>query len=157
MRSAAVVFLVTVTGTTAGAQTREDTLAVLRAWAKQPPVEVAKPSAPGFLLMVSVHGGPYAKPGPVQEVLGQLCAADSSFWLDVTRFEIIKDTAWIAYKTAAISAGNAVGTTGAGSLVRRANGWEGFIVGTGSWEGIIKPDTNRPKQVPPRRTACLGR
>jgi hypothetical protein len=144
------------------AQTREDTLAILRAWAQYPPVLRAKPDAPGYLLTVSIRGPAPTLRGTAQEILGQLCIADSSESLDITRFDIASDTVWIGFQTEKVRGRAAFGTAGEGRLERRRGVWTGIIIGSSHWDGevVYVGDTAPGKPalafVAPQRQSCTG-
>jgi hypothetical protein len=140
-----------------GAQTRADSVAVLRAVERSLRVPLAKPGAEGHFLIVGVGPGLSTMGSLVAETFGRLCVEGSRLTpelgiasIELSRFEIGADTALVEVRTT--DGAGTSGTLDMWRLRRDPRGrWEGSAAGGGAWEGEVA------RGRPPTVTFCRGR
>lgn len=157
MRDVALLLLAAGSPALLGAQTRADSVAVLRAVERSLRVPLAEPGAEGHYLIVGVGPGLSTMGSLVAETFGRLCVEGSRLTpelgiasIELTRFEIDADTALVEVRTT--DGAGSSGTLDMWRLRRDPVGrWEGSAAGGGTWEGEVA------RGRPPTVTFCRGR
>lgn len=141
----ALLSLCTISGGSLQAQTKSDTLEVLRAVERALRVPLAKPGTEGHFLIVGVAPGLSELGALVSETFGRLCVEGSRLTpelgiasIELTQFVLAGDSAEVQLRTT--DGSGTSGTLDVWRLRRNPGGrWEGAFALGGAWEGTGMP------------------